>query len=85
MCTQLAVYSPIHTAVCMRRSCANCPHPPQCESFRFVSQSVAMFSLHTSHTRTQQPRTHKLAAVSCSNGKSRGKVAVFKVEVQTLL
>ena len=42
-------------------------------------------SLHTNHIRTQQPRTHKLAEVSCSNGESGEKVAVFKVEVQTLL
>lgn len=34
-----------------------------------VSQSEAVFSLHTNHTRTQQPHTHKLAEVSCSNGK----------------
>ena len=47
--------------------------------------AVAVFSLHTNHTRTQQPRTHKLAEVSCRNVESGGKVNVFKVEVQTLL
>ena len=44
-----------------------------------------MFSLHTNHTRTQQPHTDKLAEVSSSNGESGGKVGVFKVEVQTRL
>ena len=43
-----------------------------------MSQSEAVFSLHTNHT-------HKLAQVSCSNGESRGKVGIFKVEVQTRL
>ena len=44
-----------------------------------------MFSLHTNHTRTQQPHTHKLAEVNCSNGESGGKVVIFEVEVQTKL
>ena len=33
--------SPIHTAVCMRVSCANSLHPPPCESFRCVEDRNA--------------------------------------------
>ena len=46
---------------------------------------VAVFGLQTSHTRTQQPHTHKLAEVNCSNSESGWKGNVFKVEVPTLL
>ena len=50
--------------------------------WEFLSQSEAVFCSYTSHTSTQQPGTHKLAEVSCSNDESGGKVGV---EVQTLL
>ena len=59
--------------------------PPEGRGRGDHSQPQAVFSLHTNHTCTLQPHTHKLAEVSCSNGESGGKVDVFKVEVQTLL